>query len=412
MNAAVGEGRHTADGAARLEYRRGDRRIALDLGLDDRHYVAPPSDEQTGAILLIDRETSARGQLAVDDQRGHLQLQGRTWADYLARHSRLFRDPAFLQQTQREDLTALRVGGQALATHPIGPDARWAASVTLDHERATVRDVDGNQTQGSATIVEAAGDGQYARGGFVVDGAAGVAAPIGGSAGPWLEGKLVGRWRPRAALEVVATFARKGRTPSLRERFDLSIGNPAIGPELASHGEVRLIARPRWGQLEVAPFVRRTTGTVRVAPPGDPMVGKFVNLGQLDLHGVDLLATLHVHARVDVGAGYAYIRGSSDTKGSDPLDRLPAHRGDGWVRVTVVPRVTALVRVRYQGASIDQTVQVPGSTVIEGTATARLPDGYLAVLRVDDLLDARPETRNGYHAAGRVVSVVLQGTWE
>jgi hypothetical protein len=50
--------------------------------------------------------------------------------------------------------------------------------------------------------------------------------------------------------------------------------------------------------------------------------------------------------------------------------------------------------------------------VIEGTAPARLPDGYLAVLRVDDLLDARPETRNGYHAAGRVVSVVLQGTWE
>jgi hypothetical protein len=35
----------------------------------------------------------------------------------------------------------------------------------------------------------------------------------------------------------------------------------------------------------------------------------------------------------------------------------------------------------------------------------------MGVLRVEDALDRQPETRVGYHTAGRVISVVFQGTW-
>ena len=49
-------GRHDASGAARLEYRDGERRAVIDAFLDDRHYVVPPS-ENSAAFLLIDRET-------------------------------------------------------------------------------------------------------------------------------------------------------------------------------------------------------------------------------------------------------------------------------------------------------------------------------------------------------------------
>jgi hypothetical protein len=34
------------------------------------------------------------------------------------------------------------------------------------------------------------------------------------------------------------------------------------------------------------------------------------------------------------------------------------------------------------------------------------------VVRCDDLLDAAPETRTGFHLPGRVVSLVAQGTWK
>jgi hypothetical protein len=34
------------------------------------------------------------------------------------------------------------------------------------------------------------------------------------------------------------------------------------------------------------------------------------------------------------------------------------------------------------------------------------------VLRVDDVTNVRPETRKGYHTAGRVISLIVQATWE
>jgi outer membrane cobalamin receptor len=57
-------------------------------------------------------------------------------------------------------------------------------------------------------------------------------------------------------------------------------------------------------------------------------------------------------------------------------------------------------------------VHVPGYTLIEATATAPISKQYLAVLRCDDLANVRPETRAGYHSAGRTVFLVLQGSWE
>jgi hypothetical protein len=58
-NVTYDVGRRAATGSTRLEYRKGDRRVAVDGFLDDRHYVAPPGD--SGAILLVDRETTYRG---------------------------------------------------------------------------------------------------------------------------------------------------------------------------------------------------------------------------------------------------------------------------------------------------------------------------------------------------------------
>ena len=52
----------------------------------------------------------------------------------------------------------------------------------------------------------------------------------------------------------------------------------------------------------------------------------------------------------------------------------------------------------------------PRLSPVEASAMARLSSEYLAVLRVDDGLDGRPEIRDGYRAVGRTITVVLQGT--
>jgi outer membrane cobalamin receptor len=55
---------------------------------------------------------------------------------------------------------------------------------------------------------------------------------------------------------------------------------------------------------------------------------------------------------------------------------------------------------------------VPAYALVELTASAQLTRDHLGVLRVEDLLNARPETRAGYFTPGRVVTFVLQGQWQ
>ena len=90
-----------------------------------------------------------------------LQLQGQGWVHHLKRRSRWFSDPSLTAQAQFEDLKATRVGGLALATHPIGKDARWAVSASADHDIARVENLGGEVVKGDVTLFELAATAQY-----------------------------------------------------------------------------------------------------------------------------------------------------------------------------------------------------------------------------------------------------------
>ncbi len=409
-NASIGEQRRAATGSTRLEYREGPTRVAVDGFLDDRHYVSPPSEEvATSPILLVDRETTMRAQAKADLKRDKLQLQAQGWVHHLSRRSRYFRDPELTNMSSFETLRALRVGGMALATHPIGKDSRWAASASVDRANADVTNT-ANHVEGDTMMLEAAGNYQYEVKTVRVDAAAGIAVPIGVGADPWPEGKLGVHWRPSfGPLEVVGTAARKGRVPSLRERFEPG-GNPALGPEMMSHVELRGIYDVKESvRVELAPFYKRSNGTVRASTdPAD--MGMLVNLGSLSFYGVDTQVRVMLPRENSVGGSYSYIQVKGETE--NPIDRLPHHRADLWISAKAGRRVTLVARGRYVGESLDKMTTVPSYALIEVTATAQLSRELMAVLRIDDLLDERPETRSGYFAPGRVVMLVLQGQWE
>jgi outer membrane cobalamin receptor len=202
--------------------------------------------------------------------------------------------------------------------------------------------------------------------------------------------------------------ARKGRVPSLRERYSGSSANVGLDPEQAWHGEVRLTGRPRDGiEVIVAPYVRRTTGTVKLG-----MDSILVNLGELDVHGVDTSVKAQVRPQASVGGSYGYAKANSDDLGPDPLERFPTHKADGWVQVRPIARIGLLARGRYVGGAIDRGARTPAYVMWEATATAQLGGDWLAVLRCDDVLDTAPETRDGYHLPGRVFTLAVQGTWD
>jgi outer membrane receptor protein involved in Fe transport len=405
---------HDATGAGRLEYRDGRTRLAIDGYLDDRHYLSEPADDDpTQQLLLIDREATKRASAKLDMQIDKWQLQGEAWLHHLYRRSLFFSGDSLADESSLEDLTAFRTGAMALATRPIAKEWRIAASGSIDFNDVDVKDIKGDETKASTTMGELAADGQYEHRTIRVDGSAGIALPfVYAGASPWPEGKLGAKWRPDfGSLELDATIARKGRIPSLRERFDPTTGNPQLGPEMIDHFEVRAIEQlAERLRLEFAPFYKHTTGTVRSSPnPADD--GKLINLGVLDLYGFDLIGRVELVPRIEAGGAWDYVIAHSDTAGVDPLDRLPHNRFEGWLQATPDPHVSVIARVMYFGESTDQTVKLPGYTTVELTATAPISKEYLAVVKCEDLLNAAPETRAGYHTVGRVISLVLQGSW-
>ncbi len=403
MNVSVDEGRRSATGSMRLEYRRGDRRAVLDASLDDRSYLTPPLESGTN-FQLIDKETTVRATAKVDDKIGALQLQGQAWAFSLQRDSRNFDSADLGRELTAEILRSSRFGGLMLATKPFKRDFRWVTSATFDYQDAKVTEA-GRVSQGEVMLLQGAAALQYERSRFRLDAAGGVAVPFGVDADPWPEAKVVAKYKPLWQLELTGTVGYKGRVPTLRERFDARDGNPDLGPEKAVHAELRAIETRDRLRLEVAPFYRRTRGTTRLID------GMLQNLGELDFYGVDFQGRYTVHPKVEVGGSYNYIRAKSDTRGNS-LDRLPNHRADAWVQVFALRQLAALARVRYVGEQTESSTVLPDYLLLEGTLTAPLSKSYLAVLRIEDALDERPITRADFVPIGRVVSLILQGTWE
>jgi outer membrane cobalamin receptor len=411
VNGTLNDDRHDANGSLRLEYRDGDRRVAIDGFVDDRHYVSPPSDVVDTAILLIDRETSARASIKADDKVGKLQLQAQASIDYLGRTSRKFTDLLLVDQTTVEDISATRTSAMALATMPFHKDFRWVASAHVVHESARVgtdtRATDSVGT-GEVTVVEAAGDLQYERKRLRVDASAGAAIPFGVDAKPWPEAKLAVHYRLHAGLDVALTGGRKGRVPSLRERFDPLNGNPALGPEISNYGELRVTHDvAKRVHAEVAPFYRHTTGTIRASVNGTTTT--LYNTGDLDVTGVDVIVRTDPIPHLGLDAAYSYINASGST--DEPLDFLPHHRYEGTIR-GMWGEYSGYVRARAISKFIDGGDTVPGYTLVEAALTDQLSKKYTLVFRIDDLLDARPLVRASYHGMGRVGSVILQGTWD
>ncbi|HEY4180042.1 MAG TPA: TonB-dependent receptor [Kofleriaceae bacterium] len=419
-NQTIDKTNHAGTGAARLEYRRGQLRIALDGFLDDRHYLSPPADEGIASFLLIDRERTGRASLKVDDKLGTVQVQGQAWFQGLQRGSRYFSDPELAAVTESEDLTALRMGGMALVTAPFSRDWRWAVSGVLDRESVAVNDLS-THTWAAVIDSELAGDVQYEHETVRVDASVGVAITAGVDADPWPEGKLQVRYRPSfGSLELVGTAARKGRLPTLRERFEPITGNPDLGPEKIDELELRAIETvTEKVRFELAPFYKHSTGTVRSSPDLAD-AGKLINLGALDYYGVDALGRVRVCSRAEVGGSWDYVKvkreAQDGTEGmDDPLNRLPHNRWDAWAQVTPLHSLSLLARVTYFGRFIDMgstgQVTLSGFTLASATATWAAARGSLIVLRLDDAFDSRPQTRAGYLGDGRTLTAIYQGQW-
>jgi hypothetical protein len=243
-------------------------------------YVVPPGEDGSDQVLVVDGETQARLGFTADDQLDRWRLQGRAYGQLLARDSRFFEDATLEVATRREDLEAIRTGGAVLANRALGPRVHIIGSAVADYERADVFGFDGVAVNGEAGILELAGGMQAAGGPFALDAAVGMAAPFGIDAAFWPEAKLTGSYRPIRRILLKLIGGRKGRLPTLRERFRVDIGNQELGPEHVWFAEPRVELEPSdtW-RLTLASYLRRSNGLIQF----DIDRAMLVNTGTFDI---------------------------------------------------------------------------------------------------------------------------------
>ena len=408
--ADVDEGRRAASGIARLEYRRGKRQIRTDVWVQNRRYLVPPGEDGSSDLLLIDGEQTVRVGVTADDRFSKWRVQLRADASTLTRDSIVYDDPAMTDAVRSENLSANRAGVAAVVNRPLGKDLHVITSAVLNSEAANVLGYDNQRVTGRASLGEIASALQYERGKVKIDGAVGVALPIGLGASPWPEAKLSGAYSPVKSLTLTLVVARKGRTPTLRERFRIDIGNDELGPEKATFGEAIVEMRPAsWLALRSATYLRRTNGLIRF----DGTLNHLINTGDLTIRGVDAQVEVKSKHPVSGGANWSFTDAFAPNIGTQPLDFLPRYRADAWLSWHRGSRLGATTRVRYIGSRIDRNQTLPSYSTVDISGFTKLGPHLMGTIRVDNAGDRRYVLRSGrVLSPGRVIILGVNGTWK
>ena len=450
----IDENRHDITGATRVEYRRGERRVVADLSIQTRRYAVSPKELENAEIRIVDGETGGRVGVVADDHLGAWRVQGNAFAQVLNREShdytpelcpRVPADPPIpgcpteevptsadrvrlssayanymMDRIGRiEDLSATRMGAGFLANRSLRQRFQLIGSAVLVTESATATNTNfmsNNprpiETGGRSTITELAAGLQWEDGPLRIDSAAGVAVPIDVGAAPWPEAKIAAWYRVMPGLQLRATVARKGRLPTLRERYVSNVGNAELDPEQAWFGEVATTIEPRdWLRLEASAWVRDTVGLIKVGTLDTGSAG-LTNLGDLLFRGADIQLVVLPRSPVNVGGSWNHVKPSLAPDGSEPLDFLPRHRASVWLRGARGQRLGSTIRMTFTDEQVDQGEVLPTRTLFDLTAYATLWGGVSANLRVDNLLDERYLIRAGVESVGRVFMLSLYGGWE
>ena len=260
-------------------------------------------------------------------------------------------------------------------------------------------------SRGRSTVAEVAAGGQYEDARLRVDAAVGVAVPLGLGAPVRPEGKLVAAFTPIAAVGFTATVARKGRLPTLRERYRSDAGTAGLDGEVNDFAEARVTIGGARHRLESAAWARWSDGLIK----SDPMTRRFTNSGQLDLQGVDVSAVLGRDQIVEGGAAYSFIEARAPGTG-EPLDFLARHRAQLYLAARPLEALWTEVRLRVMGRRLDRQEWLPEYQALD-VAGSYAAGPWVVSGQLSDLLDRRYLARAGVPSTGRTLAVTVTRAW-
>ncbi len=374
-----------------------------------RVFLVPPSDSPGSQVQVVDGETMIAGQARAELEAAGFLVGVSGYGQWVDRRIKRFADAALATFGGEELVSANSAGVRARLTRAIGQGLDLVGLAALHTERAT--DVDDLQMKsGGSTYLTQWSAGAEWKPGAGLRGvlAAGLAVPLTAGDSPWPEAKLTVRWKPFEELELSLVGARKGRVPTLRERYGRLEGNRAIRPEMVTAAELGLRARPvTLVEVSANGYLRRTDGFIRF----NDARTQQVNYADFLTSGLESRMTIGLGQPVSLTGMYQLTRVDTLTGGAEPLENVPSHRVDVWLDGHLGERAGAWLTARWLGERTDGGTKLPAYVDTEGAAWVRIVPALRATARVTNALGDRWRDRADTPSLGRTAYLGLDGVW-
>ncbi len=228
---------------------------------------------------------------------------------------------------------------------------------------------------------------------------------------------LAVQWSPRAGLryafgstpwQLRAGWSHAFKLPSFFAFASPPAlgGNPDLLPETSQGGDLGVEWRRARATIGLGAFAVRYSNLIDF----DFDAFQNVNRSKVDAQGIELLAMLRPHDRVDLRVAWT-LQDVTEVGSSEPLLNEPDSFGTFWLGWAVSRSLRVDLEGRFVSASADRQLAVPDRDRVEGYETLgvgvayEFPGSWRVSLRVDNLTDEEYEQFIGFPAAGRSARV-------
>lgn len=220
---------------------------------------------------------------------------------------------------------------------------------------------------------------------------------------------------PHQQVAVEMTAARRGRFPTLAERFstvfDRRIPNPDLGPEKSWNFGLDLSWRPlETIRLQAGGFDSEVSDLISEVPVGEGRTQQQ-NLDRVRLTGAEIDTGFDFDFGFSLKSGYAYLHARRLEKEApdDKLEYRPEHKAYLFVREAPIRWLALQTRLQVVGPqpfiNIDTARwgRLGTYAVLNARVDLYPDDGFHLWLRVTNLLDLSYQPTHGYPGPGRTL---------
>lgn len=228
-------------------------------------------------------------------------------------------------------------------------------------------------------------------------------------------------WRVAAGSELYATVSRRGRFPSLFERYSYRLGsaipNPGLKLERSSNYEVGYSGQvASTFNFSAAAFISELDDLIQPVTVS-PGVVQNQNVGTARYCGVELSLKWAPSSILDLGVSYTWLDRESTTQPRRILFGTPENAAFAYVswrpiqRLELAPSVEFATRRNTSDVVSAAGEPVGGYTLFNLRALLRLNDTYSLEVGLRNLTDRLYQLDYGYPAQGRNFSIMLRGRY-